>query len=163
MQTLLIISHTFWEDSKVNRKLLESAKSLNNVTIHNLNTTYSNGIINVESELKLLERADKIIFQFPLFWFSTPALMKEWQDRVLTKILYGNNPKLLAGKSFGIISTLGGDKASYDGHHGYDMETLLSPIVASFKYCGCKIEKSLCIYSASEHNLPLKDYLAKLQ
>ncbi len=40
MQTLLIFSHTFWKDSKVNRALLESAQTLSNVKIHNLNETY---------------------------------------------------------------------------------------------------------------------------
>ena len=76
MQTLLIFAHTFWEDSKVNKALLEAAKSLDNLTIHNLSTTYKDNNINVESEITLLQKADKIIFQFPLFWFSTPSLMK---------------------------------------------------------------------------------------
>lgn len=78
MQTLLLFSHTFWDNSKVNKALLESAKSLPNLTIHNLNTAYPNGAIDVAKEVELLEKAQKIIFQFPLFWFSTPALMKEW-------------------------------------------------------------------------------------
>ncbi len=74
MQTLLIFSHTFWKDSKVNRALLESAKTLSNVKIHNLNESYKDGVINAESEVALLKDSQKIIFQFPLFWFSTPAL-----------------------------------------------------------------------------------------
>lgn len=78
MQTLLIFSHTFWKDSKVNRALLESAKTLSNVKIHNLNETYKDGVINAENEVALLKDSQKIIFQFPLFWFSTPALMKEY-------------------------------------------------------------------------------------
>lgn len=43
MQTLLIFSHTFWADSKVNRALLEAAKALPNVRIHNLNEIYKDG------------------------------------------------------------------------------------------------------------------------
>lgn len=142
MQTLLLFSHTFWDNSKVNKALLESAKSLPNLTIHNLNTAYPNGAIDVAKEVELLEKAQKIIFQFPLFWFSTPALMKEWQDRVLTHILYGENPKLLHGKSFQVITTLGGSKDSYDGHHGYSLETILTPLTSTFKYCGCNVLES---------------------
>ena len=78
-----------WKKYKVNRALLESAQTLSNVKIHNLNETYKDGVINAENEVALLKYSQKIIFQFPLFWFSTPALMKEWQDRVLTHILYG--------------------------------------------------------------------------
>lgn len=163
MHILLLFSHTYWADSKVNRALLESAKTLENVTIHNLSTAYPNGAINIESEIALLQKADKIIFQFPLFWFSTPAIMKEWQDKILTHILYGKNPKLLAHKKFGIITTAGGDETSYDGHHGYNLNTLLSPINYAFSYCGCEVQEAYCIYKAKVENLPTQEYLLKLQ
>lgn len=88
MKTLIVFAHTFWKDSKVNRALLESIKDKNNLKIHNLSTSYNDGKIDVDKELALLKEADKIIFQFPLFWFSTPSLLKEWQDRVLSAILY---------------------------------------------------------------------------
>lgn len=163
MQTLIIFSHTFWENSKVNKALLEQAQTLSSVKIHNLNTTYTNGVIDIESELALLEGVNRIIFQFPLFWFSTPSLLKEWQDRVLSAILYGKNPALLKGKQFGIITTIGGDKGSYDGHHGYTMESLLSPLVSAFSYSGCEVLEPLCIFSANASSLPLQEYLSKLQ
>ena len=160
MQVLLIFSHTFWEDSKVNRALLGEAEKLEQVKIHNLNTTYKDGGIDVSQEVALLREAEKIVFQFPLFWFSTPSLMKEWQDRVLSYILYGSEPKLLANKQFQVITTIGGAKSSYDGHHGYSMNTLLSPIYHSFAYMECDNLAPHCIYSASLDNLDTKSYLA---
>lgn len=163
MQTLLIFSHTFWEDSKVNKALLKQAETLQNVKIHNLNAVYPNGKIDIESEISLLKQSNTIIFQFPLFWFSTPAIMKEWQDRVLSDIYYGKNPKLLEGKQFRIITTAGGNASSYDGHHGYDIETLLSPIRYAFMYSGCEVLESYCIFSANVDNLPIQEYIAKLQ
>ena len=162
MKTLLLFSHTFFKDSKVNKALLESAKTLSNVTIHNLNLTYPSGEINIKSEITLLEQHQKIIFQFPLFWFSTPSLMKEWQDRILSHILHSKNPKLLQGKQFSIITTAGGDEKSYDGHHGYSLETLLSPIYHSFAYLGCEILPTYCIYNANAENLSTKEYLSHL-
>lgn len=162
MQTLIIFAHTFWQDSRVNKALLESAKNANGVKIHNLTTSYPHGNIDIEAEIALIKNADKIIFEFPLFWFSTPAIMKEWQDRVLTNILYGSNPKLLQGKTFQIIATIGGAKSSYDGHHGYSIETLLSPINYAFEYSGCKVEKPYCIFGANASNLPTQEYLAQL-
>ncbi|XP_061618015.1 ribosyldihydronicotinamide dehydrogenase [quinone]-like [Phyllopteryx taeniolatus] len=36
-----------------------------------------------EEQLKLSE-ADLVIFQFPMYWFSLPAILKGWIDRVLT-------------------------------------------------------------------------------
>ncbi|MCR2056758.1 NAD(P)H-dependent oxidoreductase [Campylobacter helveticus] len=162
MQTLLVFAHTFWENSKANRTLLDSATNLDNVKIHNLSTAYPNGNIDVEFEMKLLQQSGKIIFQFPLFWFSTPALLKEWQDRVLTAILYGDNPKMLEGKTFQIITIAGGNAKSYDGHHGYSLETLLSPLKSAFEYSRCKVLEPYCIFSVDVKNLPLQEYLAEV-
>ena len=163
MQILLLFSHTYWADSKVNKALLESAKTLENVTIHNLNTAYPDGKINTEAEIALLQKAEKIIAQFPLFWFSTPAIMKEWQDKILTHIHHSANPKLLSHKKFSIITNAGGDETSYDGHHGYTLDTLLSSINYAFSYNGCEVQEIYCIYKANVDNLPIREYLLKLQ
>ncbi|XP_076011377.1 NAD(P)H dehydrogenase [quinone] 1 isoform X2 [Genypterus blacodes] len=37
------------------------------------------------TEQRKVQEADLIIFQFPLYWFSFPAIMKGWIDRVLAK------------------------------------------------------------------------------
>ncbi|MCE3036700.1 NAD(P)H-dependent oxidoreductase [Helicobacter sp. faydin-H20] len=158
MKTLILFAHTFWKDSKVNKALLESAKSLNDITIHNISTTYSDGNINIPAEIELLNQADKIIFQFPLFWFSVPSLLKEWQDRVLTAILYGENKDLLKGKKFQIITTLGGAESSYDGHHKVTLEEILKPIYHALKYCGCEYVKHYAIFQANVNNLDLNAY-----
>lgn len=39
----------------------------------------------IVAEQKKVEEAELIIFQFPLYWFSVPAIMKGWMDRVLTQ------------------------------------------------------------------------------
>ncbi|XP_028291976.1 ribosyldihydronicotinamide dehydrogenase [quinone]-like [Gouania willdenowi] len=41
----------------------------------------SSDIVKEQSKLK---KADLVIFQFPMYWFSVPAIMKGWIDRVLT-------------------------------------------------------------------------------
>lgn len=158
MKTLIIFAHTFWEDSKANRALLESIKDLKKVQIHNISEIYKDGKIDVNKELSLLKEADKIIFQFPLFWFSTPSLLKEWQDRVLTAILYGENKELLKNKEFQIITTLGGAKESYDGHHGATLEELLKPIYYAFEYLGCRSLEHYAIFSANANNLDIDAY-----
>ena len=38
--------------------------------------------LDVESQQTALLWADAVIFQFPLWWFSMPAIMKGWVDRV---------------------------------------------------------------------------------
>ncbi|XP_061886430.1 NAD(P)H dehydrogenase [quinone] 1 [Entelurus aequoreus] len=39
----------------------------------------------IMAEQRKVEEAELIIFQFPLYWFSVPAIMKGWIDRVLTQ------------------------------------------------------------------------------
>ena len=159
MQNLIIFAHTFWKDSKVNRALLEKLKDNKNVNIHNLSVIYPDGKINsVKSEVALLKEADNIIFQFPLFWFSMPSLLKEWQDFVLSDILHGNDNKILENKTFKIITTAGGKKSFYDTLD-FKIEEILSPINISFKHLGLKIKEPFCIYEANKDNLPIKEYL----
>ncbi|XP_077144640.1 NAD(P)H dehydrogenase [quinone] 1-like [Ranitomeya variabilis] len=38
----------------------------------------------IKEEQKKVEKADLVIFQFPLYWYSMPAIMKGWVERVLS-------------------------------------------------------------------------------
>ena len=146
MKHLVIFSHSFFEKSRINKALLNSVVHQNDLEVRNLNALYPNGKIDTQTEIEALKKAKNIYFQFPLFWFSTPSLLKEWEDCVLTAILYGNNPKMLEGKIFRIITSAGGTKERYDGDGG--LEKLLSPIQSSFLYTGAKVELSHIIYNA---------------
>jgi len=37
----------------------------------------------VAAEIDKLERADLVIFQYPMWWYGMPAILKGWLDRVL--------------------------------------------------------------------------------
>ncbi|KAJ3593957.1 hypothetical protein NHX12_006290 [Muraenolepis orangiensis] len=39
----------------------------------------------IVAEQRKVEEAELIIFQFPMYWFSVPAIMKGWMDRVLAQ------------------------------------------------------------------------------
>nr|XP_007972034.1 ribosyldihydronicotinamide dehydrogenase [quinone] isoform X2 [Chlorocebus sabaeus] len=39
----------------------------------------------ITDEQKKVREADLVIFQFPLYWFSVPAILKGWMDRVLCR------------------------------------------------------------------------------
>lgn len=162
MKTLVLYSHTFYKDSKFNKTLLDSIKNLENVVIHNLNATYSNNNINIDNEVKLLKDANKIIAQFPLFWFSSPSMFKEWQDTVLTHIYHSSNPKMLDGKNFQVITTAGGIKSNYDKwdeNNNSGLERALFPIYKTFEHVGAKSIKPFVIYDIRNTNLPLDDYM----
>lgn len=89
----------------------------------------------IAAELEKLRRADLVIFSFPLYWFSVPAIMKGWFDRVLVSgYTYGGKRFYdqggLAGKKAMLAFTLGGREHMFgpEAIHG-EIETMLRPIL----------------------------------
>jgi putative NADPH-quinone reductase len=80
---LVLFAHPALERSRVNRRLADAVKNLSGVTFHDLYETYPEFDVDVEREQELLTRADLVVAQHPFFWYSTPALLKQWQDLVL--------------------------------------------------------------------------------
>ena len=57
----------------------------------------------VEKDQALLKDADIIVFQFPIFWYSYPSLMKHWVEEVFAHgFAYGTGGTALKGKKFQI-------------------------------------------------------------
>ena len=82
-RVLILFAHPALQKSRVNRRLVAAVQNLENVTINDLYEEYPDFSIDVKREQALLESHDIIIFQHPLYWYSCPALLKEWQDLVL--------------------------------------------------------------------------------
>lgn len=132
MKTLLIISHPDYQQSMGQQFLKESIKDESSITVHHLDSVYPNGNFSVGEEIKLLKKHDRIIFQFPLYWYSSPSLLKEWQDQVLSNI----NDKSLKNKEFGIVLSVGTSDKEYrpGGKIELTMEQILAPFQALAKY-----------------------------
>lgn len=88
----------------------------------------------IAAEQKKVLWADFVIFQFPFWWCSMPAILKGWFDRIYSygfaydsKGRYGNGPFL--GKKTMIVTTVGGSTTQY-GPRGIcgPIEDLLFPI-----------------------------------
>lgn len=68
---------------------------------------------------------------FPLYWYSTPSILKEWQDLVLEYgFAYGSEGKALEGKTFFCALTAGGSEQGYktDGYYRFTIRELLQPL-----------------------------------
>jgi NAD(P)H dehydrogenase (quinone) len=93
-------------------------------------------------ELDMLERADLLILQFPMWWFSVPAILKGWIDRVL---VYGRTYTSaqrydrghLRGRRAMLSVTLGGPESTF-AHNGRsgDIDLLLWPMNMTLHYVG---------------------------
>lgn len=79
----------------------------------------------LQQEMDKLFACDVLIFQFPLWWFSVPAILKGWVDRVFASTrIYGGgkwyDKGVFAGKRAMCSVTVGGPASMYqpDGLNG---------------------------------------------
>ena len=93
----------------------------------------------VAREQELLTEHDLIVLQHPFFWYSTPALLKEWEDLVLEHgWAYGSDGTALRGKRVLSVISTGGREVAYQpgGHNRFTMAQLLAPIEQTIRLCG---------------------------
>jgi len=134
LKTLLILCHPNIEESGAQQFLISSLPKDGSVTLHHLDTIYPNFTIDVEREINTIMNHDQIIFQFPFYWYSAPALLKHWQDLVLTALQ--KQPELLATKKLGLIISLGVAAHEYQagGQEQFSISELTKPFQAVARY-----------------------------
>lgn len=136
MKTLIIVSHPEIDESGSQQYLKEALPGSSEITFHHLETTYPDGKIDIEQEQKLLQNHDRIIFQFPLYWYSSPPMLKHWQDEVLTEnFAYGYGGNKLKEKELGLVLVIGMPEKEYQvgGREGFSLSTLTTPYQAMAK------------------------------
>ncbi|MBD2461222.1 NAD(P)H-dependent oxidoreductase [Oscillatoria sp. FACHB-1407] len=138
-RVLILFAHPALEKSRINRRLIRAVSKLESITIHDLYEHYPNFHINVKAEQDLLLAHDIIIFQHPFYWYSSPAILKEWQDLVLQYgFAYGHNGTALRGKKVLSAITTGGSQDAYrrEGHNYFSIRELLAPFEQTARLCG---------------------------
>ena len=136
---LILFAHPAIRKSRVNRRLIEAARGVDGVTVHDLYEAYPDLDIDVEREQELVSAHDVIVMQHPFYWYSTPSMLKEWQDLVLEHgWAYGHEGHALEGKILVNAISAGGSESSYreQGLNRFTMRQLLAPIEQTARLCG---------------------------
>jgi glutathione-regulated potassium-efflux system ancillary protein KefG len=136
---LVLFAHPVLERSRVNVRLMEGVRELEGVTVHDLYERYPTFAVNVAREKALLLEHDAVVLQHPFYWYSAPALVKEWLDLVLEHgWAYGKGGHALKGKlMFNAVTTGGGDDAyRKEGYNRFTMRELLAPFDQTAYLCG---------------------------
>ncbi|MEY3236247.1 MAG: hypothetical protein RI883_348 [Bacteroidota bacterium] len=132
----------------------------------------------VQTEMDKFEWCDTLIFNFPLWWFGLPAILKGWVDRIFAMgKVYGNGKGVYDNGSFKeksafITMTTGGPIQAYgdEGKNG-DLNTILFPIHhGMFYFVGMKVYPPFVCFSPARISdeerqselLRLEDYLNEL-
>ncbi len=148
---LINIFHPNIEQSRGNKALMEAVEDMPNVTIRDMYEEYPDFQINAASEQSILTAHDVIIFQHPLYWLSSPALLKQWEDTVLEKGFAfppGEGDKL-AGKIWQTVLTVGAPEGGYtkEGPFKADFDDILIPFRLTAMYCSMKWSPVFAVHS----------------
>lgn len=138
-RVLVIFAHLYFQYSVLHKAMASEIRGMDCVLWHDLAETYPDFFIDVAEEQALLNEADLLVFQFPVYWYSSPAILKHWQDMVLTMgYAYGQGGDKLKGKDFMLAITTGGDEDSYQPGraHGKALEDFYAPFQQTTAFCG---------------------------
>jgi len=135
---LVLFVHPVMHKSRINKRLIESIKDTDGITIHNLYEAYPDFHIDVNREQQLLLEHDIVVWQHPFYWYSSPSLLKEWIDLVLQHgFAYGKKGNALQGKQILTAITTGGRMEAYQsgGMNEYSIPQFLAPFERTARLC----------------------------
>lgn len=142
MKTLVIVSHPDIDESATQSFLKASFPKDDQVIWHKVKSN-----LDIQSERQLLLENDRIVFQFPLYWYSAPASLKKWMDDVLDGdfVFAGRYP--LADKELGIVVSTGIAEKQFKagGKEKFSISEMLKPFEMSAQKLRMKYMKPLVI------------------
>lgn len=148
-RALLLLAHPALHRSQANAALLRAAREVPGVVVHDLYDTYPDFDIDVPHEQALLTAHPLVVMQFPFYWYSTPALLKQWIDLVLEfGWAYGPGGEALRGRTLLCGVTTGGGVTAYhtEGFNRFTVPELLRPLEQTAALCGMRWADPFVVY-----------------
>jgi glutathione-regulated potassium-efflux system ancillary protein KefF len=148
---LLIYAHPYPDRSRANRVMLDAVREHPDLEVRSLYDLYPDFGIDIEAEQDALIRAELVVWQHPLYWYSVPGLMKHWFDKVLARgLAYGDGGTALQGKRCWWVATTGGDAHAFSPHgmHGHPLQAFAPPILQTARFCGMHWLEPLIVHGA---------------
>jgi putative NADPH-quinone reductase len=143
--TLILVFHRDLSASRINSALAAAARTLPDVQVIDMQARYPEARIDLGADAardaQMLLGAERIVLQFPVQWYSTPPLLKSWQDAVLTRMYYLEREAegdRLAGTPLMVAATAGNIAAAYGrgGQNHFTIDEILTPLKATAHRCG---------------------------
>ncbi len=152
LKTLVVISHPNIEKSDTQQFLKASAASLSQVVWHHLD---ANLPFDVAAEQQMIQETDRIVLQFPLYWYMAPASLHQWLTEVWVKqFVYDTHGGLLKGKSLGLVVSFSQPESAYQlgGQVGFSLSQFLAPYAALAEKTGLRLLAPLAIARFANQN-----------
>jgi glutathione-regulated potassium-efflux system ancillary protein KefG len=135
---LLLFAHPRFEQSRVNRALLSALHHEDHITIHDLYERYPDFNIDAVHERSLLLAHNIVVWHYPFYMFSAPAIIKQWIDVVLEHgWAHGEGGCNMANKIAFHTLTTGGAREGYsrNGYNRYSLREFLVPFEQTARLC----------------------------
>jgi glutathione-regulated potassium-efflux system ancillary protein KefG len=148
---IVYYAHPGHKHSHVNRHMARAAARIDGISFVDLYADYPRFDIDVNVEQQRLLDHDVILFQFPVFWYSTPSIVKEWQDLVLEHgFAYGKDGDKLTGKHMLLAVTAAGPAEAYtdQGYQHYPLRSFLTPLEQTARLCSMRFTAPYVLYGA---------------
>lgn len=145
----VIHAHPYPARSRAGRALLAAIADLPALQIRSLYQLYPDFDIDIAAEQTALAEAQLIVWLHPLYWYSTPALLTLWFEKVLARgWAYGDNGNALTGKDVLWITTTGAPAESYqaDAEHGHPFPSFTPPLSQTARFCGMRWHPPLVVH-----------------
>lgn len=148
---LHLLAHPGLATSRVNAAMWAAARGIAGVTRADLYAQYPRHNIDIAAEQARLVAHEVIVLQFPLFWYSGPALLKDWIDLTLEHgFAYGTGGDRLHGKILHLAVTTGGTAAAYapGGHNHHEIRTFLTLFEQTARLSGMRFAAPYVLHGA---------------
>ncbi|EDM64696.1 probable NADP(H) oxidoreductase [Moritella sp. PE36] len=156
---LVLFAHPALQKSIAHKSLFNEIQNIEGITCHDLYDTYPDSFIDIKHEQTLLLNHDIIVLQFPLYWYSCPAILKEWQDLVLEHgFAYGEYGDKLVGKKIMLAISTGGSMNSYStaGYNEHDISQFLLPFSQMSKLCNLEYLTPFVVHDIHKRHDPAR-------
>jgi len=148
---IVYYAHPGHKYSHVNRFMAREAAAIDGISYVDMYRDYPRFDIDADVEQQRLLEHDVVVFQFPMFWYSTPSIIKEWQDLVLEHgFAYGAGGDELDGKRLQLAVTAAGPEEAYTpaGYQHFPIRTFLTPLEQTARLCRMHFSAPYVLYSA---------------
>jgi glutathione-regulated potassium-efflux system ancillary protein KefF len=148
---LVIHAHPYPRSSRSTAALLGAVRDLPELEVRSLYDLYPDFDVDAGAERAALERSGLVVWLHPIYWYTVPALLKQWFEVVLAKgWAYGEGGTALQGKECLWAVTTGADEDAYteQGKHAHDFSAFAPVVKQTARFCGMRWHEPFVLHGA---------------
>jgi len=164
------MAHPNMEESILNTRIKKELEGAEHIVYKDLTSLYSDFKIDIKKEQEDLSDASKIVFQFPMHWYNSPAILKQYVDEVFSyDFAYEIDRNgvfqdlALKDKEFQLLVTVGSREKSFQGEGRLSAKECLNSYSYTAKMLGMKELEPCFFYGAVYDMYTEEDFLKMSQ